>query len=133
LKYLTVGGRNHHPSRYADNAAIFYEDFGAILNSPLDQVTEKGERPFGTRADRVILVAGLHRLATGVGVRLLEDEDLRRSVFASQAAPAGLDQHDFESDDGMGALVYRVVVRHDGRCSTVDKLEVIRADSASLD
>lgn len=128
LKYLFVNGTYYRPSRYVDDRGIYYEDFGVILNGRLDRILPKGEQPFGRDASRLILVAGLHRLATGVGVHLLENDALRTA--------AGAEDHDFESDRRMGGVVYRVVVhydgrryenRHDGWRSTVEELEVLHA------
>jgi hypothetical protein len=112
---LRIEGKWYRPNRYIDeHDAVYYEDYGVLLYAPLAPLVEKGESPFGKAAVRVVLVAGAHRLATGTGMRLLEDLELRRRVFK--------EENDFE---GFGMLAFRVVVRN-GDFSTVEELEMIK-------
>lgn len=112
---LHVEGKVYHPSRWVDeDDAIYYEDYGMILHSPLAPLVEKEENPFGKDAVRILLIAGAHRLATGTGVRFVEEPNLQSFMLG--------EGDDFE---GMGALAYRVVVRS-GDFSTVEELSLIR-------
>lgn len=125
LKYLSINGKFYRPSRYANDDAIYYEDYGVILNSPLKMIVEKGEAPFGKKATRFVLVAGLHRLASGIGMRLIEDSTLRNQIIENTGNPVMNKEYDLESDTQMGALIYRVVVRHDRFWSSVEELKVL--------
>jgi transcriptional regulator with XRE-family HTH domain len=109
---LYVNGEPYRPNRYVDDTnAVCYEDYGLILHWPLGPLVTRGETPFGQEAvgvQRVVLVAGCHRLATGVGTRLLEDMDLRSLVLTGEG-------HDFARP---GALLYKVLLRS-GDSSTI--------------
>ena len=64
--------------------------------------------PFGAEAQQIVAICGLHRLATGTGVRLLEDLDFREAVLK--------DAHfNFPSSRQIGVLAFKVVLRADNR------------------
>lgn len=115
LKILRVKNDVYHPSRHMApletkqrQYGLCYEDFGLILSSPIRLLAAAGHNPFDKRCVRLLHVAGLHRLATGIGVRLLEDRDLRKLAFGGR-------EHNVESEDEMGVTAYRVLLQFDGR------------------
>lgn len=97
LKSLRVRTKTYYPRRYVvgDTLAISYEDFGIIFSTGLRPEILQGKHPFGAGASQLILICGLHRLATGAGVKLLDDLDFRELVLK------GTD-FDFPSGDRMG-------------------------------
>lgn len=109
LKQLRVKKTVYHPSRYVDEngMAMCYEDYGVIFSAGTELLIE-GPNPFGDQAKQIILICGLHRLATGAGVKLLEDLDFREAVLKKV-------NFDFPSGNGIGALAYKVVLRTDNR------------------
>lgn len=115
LKAQRVKNDVYHPSRYIDQIkgkprqyGLCYEDYGFILTSPISYIAAAGHNPFNARCERLMLVSGLHRLATGIGIRLLEDRDLRKLAFRGR-------EHNFESDEEVGVTAYRVLLQFDGR------------------
>lgn len=114
LKYLRVKKTIYRPCRYVDDdgLAVCYEDYGVIFSAGL-KLLVKGLNPFGEQASHLVLVSGLHRLATGAGVKLLEDLDFRESVLKGT-------EFDFPSGERLGVLAYQVVVRSDNRLWSKD-------------
>jgi hypothetical protein len=118
------------PRRYMDEngMAMCYDDYGIILSAGLGALL-KGSNPFGKHASHLILVSGLHRLATLAGILLLEDLDFRKFVLEGK-------KFNFPSEDSIGVLAYKIVVRTDNRLwshvpdfrwsnSTVKEFEVL--------
>lgn len=107
LKVLSVKKKTYEPRRWADptGPAVCYEDFGVIYSALIGPLLH-GAAPFPGNPSHLILISGLHRLATGVGVALLEDLDLRQRLLKGYPVFSG---------DGFRALAYRVVVRADNR------------------
>lgn len=109
-QFLDRGGSRSCPIRisvFPEKRSFFgYEDFGVIYSARIAPLLE-GANPFPGDPSHWLLIAGLHRLATGVGVALLENLELRKQILKSDA-------NIFHADRAR-ALAYRVVVRTDNR------------------
>lgn len=96
---LYIGDTAYRSARYTDRAGrLFYEDYGLVAYGPLSERA----RVFGHRAagaKHALVIAGAHRLATGMGSRIIENPTLRRSV--------GLED---EIGPQFGVIAFRVVV-----------------------
>ena len=111
LKSLRIKKTTYHPRRYVDEKgpAVSYEDYGIIFSAGLKKLLKGGTNPFGEFASHLVLVYGLHRLATSAGVKLLEDLDFRNSILS------GINNFDFPSGKNIGVLPYKVVLKADNR------------------
>ena len=67
--FFPVRGFNQH-------AQVWYEDFGTISLATLGS-----GNPLGPDAKRLVVVAGCHRLATGIAARFLEDRSLQEGFL----------------------------------------------------
>ena len=68
------------------------------------------DNPFDDAAEQIVLICGLHRLGTGAGVKLLEDEAYRALVNRQSKK-----EFHFPSGKEFGVAIYKVRVRGDNR------------------
>src|SRR5262245_18512115 len=82
MKTLRVDGLIHTPKRYVNDSgtAMCYEDFGVILSGGVAALL-RGRNPFDQEASQLVLVCGLHRLATLAGVKMVEDLSFREYIL----------------------------------------------------
>lgn len=74
LNNLKVKNETFHPFRQlTDDNEVLYEDYGVIINTNL---TDAERKLFHERAESFLYVAGAHRLATGIGMRIIENPGL---------------------------------------------------------
>ena len=108
IKWVRTSKGIHFPVRGVHQAgAMQYTDVGVILSGDLRRFDAE---LFGGRAQHLVVLAGLHRAATGFGLALLEDLDFRQRVFDEHQV-----RFDFPSENRMGALVFSVTIRCDNR------------------
>jgi transcriptional regulator with XRE-family HTH domain len=112
-QHLQVGEQIFRSSRYLTaQKAVIYEDHGVFLYAPFKQISTS-ELSFSV--DKAVLISGNHRLAGGIGCRLLLDKGLRAQLFPQHA---GL--------EGLGGFVFRVrLVCEEGE-SRVGEIKVVQ-------
>ena len=108
--YLTVDKKDYHPQRFVGRSGVEYEDFGVIDWRNLDEGNLFD-------ADKRIIVAGCHRLATVVGARLVMDTGLRHKILGGD-----------EKFHATGSIIFRVRLEGisrlvDGRSNVEDREE----------
>lgn len=117
---LQLGKETWHPARKLaedDTDDLIYEDFGAIVHMPVDEVFEREQFSFLEDVEQVVHVMGCHRLATGAAISLCLDADLQQAVLNESGLL-----------DGTGVLTFRVEARGGTRqaIETVDRLKHYR-------
>jgi hypothetical protein len=94
-----VNDRRMQPSRRLhDDGGLWYQDYGVVLRVKASAVLHALKDPLAS-VTFVYHVAGAHRLATGVGLRILEDASFRDHLFQTSGKPIL---------PGWNALVFKV-------------------------
>lgn len=114
---LQLGKETWHPARKLaedDTDDLIYEDFGAIVHMPVDEVFEREQFSFLEGVEQVVHIMGCHRLATGAALSVCLDAELQQAVLNE----AGL-------LDGTGVLTFRVEARG-GTRQTIETIERLK-------
>ena len=111
---LHIDNRPFYSQRFVDrDNTPHYVDYGLVAHGPLAPIVQGEASPFGDEArdsNRIVCVCGAHRFASGAGMRLVEDAELRRHVFDETV----------QFSKGRGAVAFKIVVKAGHFPSIVD-------------